>query len=57
MKRGFCNNCGSSLFWDKLGGDCLSIAAGTLEKPTNLVTIKNIFTEDAGDYYFLKNDG
>ena len=55
-KRAFCSNCGSSLFWHKIGDHYLSIAAGTLEKPTNLVTIKNIFTEDKGDYYCLSNN-
>ena len=55
-KRGFCTNCGSSLFWDKLSTDSLSIAAGSLNKPTNLVTSKNIFIQDASDYYCINDN-
>jgi hypothetical protein len=52
-KRGFCNRCGSSLFWTKHGTDTISITAGTLDKPTGLKTVKNIFVEDMGDYHSL----
>ena len=37
VKRGFCRNCGSSLFWSHRGKDTLSVSAGVLEKPTNLI--------------------
>ena len=52
-RRGFCRKCGSSLFWDEPERDTISIAAGTLEAPTNLATTLQIFTEDKGDYYGL----
>lgn len=50
--RGFCNTCGGSLFWDnKTSFDNeIAVMAGTLDAPTNLKTIGNIFTEDASDY-------
>ena len=50
--RGFCNQCGGSLFWDNKSAEDngLAIMAGTLDAPTNLKTIGNIFTEDASDY-------
>jgi hypothetical protein len=50
--RGFCNNCGGNLFWDnkKAEDNGLAIMAGSLDAPTNLKTIGNIFTEDASDY-------
>jgi len=54
-RRGFCHTCGSSLFWDPLDEEKthISIMAGTLDSPTGLETVLNIFTEDAGDYYQL----
>ena len=52
-RRGFCSECGSSLFWDAPGRDTISIAAGTLDAPTGLSTTGQIYVEDAGDYYEL----
>jgi hypothetical protein len=52
-RRGFCRVCGSSLFWHALAEDGISIAAGTLDEPTGLETVRNIFAADAGDYYRL----
>jgi hypothetical protein len=50
-RRGFCSECGSSLFWDAPASAQLSIAAGTLDPPTGLRTVTHIYTEDASDYY------
>jgi hypothetical protein len=50
-RRGFCGECGSSLFWERLGGDMISIAAGCLDSPTGLKTVRHIFVADQGDYY------
>ena len=50
-RRGFCRDCGSSLFWERIGTDQISVAAGSLEAPTGLTTALQIFAEDAGDYY------
>ena len=52
-RRGFCAECGSSLFWDAPDRDTISIAAGTLDIPTGLSTTGQIYVEDAGDYYEL----
>jgi hypothetical protein len=49
--RGFCAECGSSLFWDAPDRDTISIAAGSLDPPTGLTTVGQIHVEDAGDYY------
>ena len=55
--RGFCNQCGSSLFWDaKDGRDRISIAAGTLDDSDDLKTIGHIFVSEAGSYYRI-DDG
>ena len=52
-RRGFCGKCGSSLFWQPRKGNDISIAAGTIEAPTRLKTIRHIFVADIGDYYKL----
>ncbi|WP_439815664.1 GFA family protein [Zavarzinia sp. CC-PAN008] len=49
--RSFCRTCGSSLFWERVGQDKVAIAAGTLDAPTGLATVRHIFMADAGDYY------
>lgn len=50
-RRGFCRECGSSLFWEPSGADYVSIAAGTLREPTGLSAMAHVFTADKGDYY------
>jgi hypothetical protein len=50
-RRGFCGECGSSLFWDAPDRDTVSISAGTLEPPTGLKTARHIYTGQASDYY------
>ena len=50
-RRGFCGECGSTLFWERHGAETVSIAAGTLDAPTGLRTTLQIHVADAGDYY------
>lgn len=50
-RRGFCDTCGSQLFWEPAHGGHISIWAGTLESPTGLNAAKHIFVIDKGDYY------
>ncbi len=51
-QRGFCNRCGSSLFWrHEDDGGAVSIMSGTLDGPTGLKTEKHIYVADKGDYY------
>ena len=55
--RGFCGECGASLFWRAAGRESVSIAAGTLDEPTGLTTVAQIFTRDRGDYYLMTDEG
>jgi len=55
-RRGFCAECGSSLFWDAPGRATLSIAAGTLDPPTGLRLMGHVYVGQAGDYYDLPDD-
>jgi hypothetical protein len=51
FRRGFCNECGSSLFFEQDGGDRVSIAAGSLDESQGLKIAAHIFASEAGDYY------
>jgi len=55
--RGFCSRCGASVLWRAAERETISIAAGTLDEPTGLRTIAQIFTADRGDYYQLLGEG
>ena len=52
-RRGFCGDCGSTLFWERVAteSEYVSIAAGTLDAPTDLTTTLQIYVASAGDYY------
>jgi hypothetical protein len=55
-RRGFCVECGSSLFWEAPARDTISIAVGSLDEPTGLRTIGHVYVGQAGDYYELPHD-
>ena len=46
-RRGFCAECGSSLFWEAPGRETISFSAGALDPPTGLATTREIYTEFA----------
>jgi hypothetical protein len=50
-RRGFCSECGSSLFWDAPDRDSISISAGALDPPTGLRIESQMYAADASDYY------
>lgn len=50
-KRGFCDNCGSSLFWEGVDEPLLSIAAGSLNEPTGLRLAVHSWTSESADYW------
>ena len=50
-RRGFCAECGGTLFFEPLAKDYMAIAAGTLDPPTGLKTVVQIHVNSAGDYY------
>ncbi len=56
FRRGFCNVCGASLFFEETGGERVSIAAGSLDAPQGLHIAAHIYTAEAGDYYHLEPD-
>ena len=56
VHRGFCAECGSSLFWHPRDVDRIAVAAGSLDEPTGLATIGHVWTGQIGDYYDILDD-
>lgn len=54
-ERGFCRQCGSTLFWRPKDKSRLCVMAGALEPPTGLKTIAHIFLADKSDYYEISD--
>lgn len=58
-RRGFCQLCGSSLFWHGHGypsiTDQIDVSAGSLDDPLNLQIFRHIFCLFKGDYYDIKD--
>ena len=58
-KRGFCQICGSTLFWHGFGYDALKnkidISAGSLDESKNLQLVRHIFCRSKGAYYKIKD--
>lgn len=57
VQRGFCRECGSSLFFDEAKDPKVGFAAGTLDEPTGLRSKAHIFLGSKGDYYEVPEDG
>jgi len=54
--RGFCQECGSSLFWDPRGKQNISISAGSIDLPTGLRVERHVWISQKADYYELTDD-
>ncbi|MFQ5609499.1 MAG: GFA family protein [Woeseiaceae bacterium] len=50
-KRGFCDRCGSGLFWQPSHEQYTAVWAGTIVAPTHLVSQVHIHVDDKSDYY------
>ena len=55
VRRGFCSNCGSTLFWDDSARPYIAIATGTLDAPSGVRLAGHVFVADKGDYYALED--
>ncbi len=54
-QRGFCGECGSSLFWQPDQQDSTGILAGALEQPSKLKTMGHIFVGEKADFYEIND--
>jgi hypothetical protein len=57
VRRGYCAECGSSLFFDEAGDARISFCPGSLDAPTGLRSKAHIFVASKGDYYAMSEDG
>ena len=48
--RGFCANCGSSLFWKAPDRDYTAIAAGSVDEPSGLHSVDHIWWDARADW-------
>jgi hypothetical protein len=55
-RRGFCDVCGSSLFFEPAGESRLAIAAGSLDQPSGLRVLGHEYVADKADYVTLSDD-
>ena len=55
-KRGFCDKCGASVFFKRLGSRAISISAGLFKNPTKLKTTSHIYTHNKRDYYKITDN-
>ena len=56
-RRGFCVDCGTSVFWKAPELERTGIAAGTLDAPTGLRVAAHIYTHQVPDWDELPEDG
>jgi hypothetical protein len=56
-RRGFCGECGSSLFWDAPDRDYVAIAAGSLDGGAGIRVAAHWYVSQKGDWYDLPDDG
>ena len=54
-KRGFCDRCGSILFWKRDGSEHTSITAGALDDGSVLQPKRHIFVENKPDWYTVSD--
>ncbi|WP_219821713.1 GFA family protein [Sneathiella aquimaris] len=55
-KRGFCEKCGSSLFWQMAGNKDRSIFVGCLDGDVDLPVSMHVFAKGRKSYYSLEQD-
>lgn len=55
-KRGFCNRCGSSLFYKLNDADQYEVAPGCIDGPLGAELTHHICVADKGDYYQIGDD-
>ncbi len=53
--RGFCKNCGTSLWWRAMDDSHLAIAVGALDEPKRLTFETQIFVEEKPAFYDFAN--
>ena len=56
VHRGFCSECGASLFWHPRDQKYIAVAAGSLDEPIDLEVIGHVWTSQMSGYYKILDD-
>ena len=59
VRRGFCSNCGSSMFFDPIdikSRPWVAVALGAFDNPTEINIELHIFVAEKGDYYDIPDN-
>lgn len=56
VRRGFCGECGSTMFFDDSTDPKIAITAGVFDAPTGLREKAHIFVGSKGDYYEIASE-
>ena len=54
-RRGFCQNCGASLFWEAVDQPWTGIIVGSLDDSSAMKTLGHIFVSEKADYYQISD--
>ena len=55
-RRGFCNCCGSVLFWERSGLQTVDVLAGGIDGPLGVGVEAHVHVDNKGDYYEICGD-
>ena len=55
-ERGFCGECGSSLFWRSPGDERWVLSVGALDDESGLKTARHIYIDEKSSFYNLSDD-
>ena len=55
-RRGFCKDCGSTLFWDEFEAPAIDILAGSIDGEVGVGIKVHLHVAEKGDYYALSGD-
>jgi len=56
VRRGFCSECGASVFWDPQGYEFVYFSSGSVNAPTGIKGAGHIWLSEKGDYYEVNDD-
>jgi len=56
VRRGFCSECGASVFWDPEGYEFVYFSAGSLDQPTGIGSAGHIWLSEMGDWYEITDE-
>ncbi len=54
-RRGFCGECGASLFWEPTFESYTAVSAGALDQTGDLKLVRHIYTGDKPDWYNISD--